>query len=139
MIPPKKIEDIIQKHKILEKELSSSEINKKLFAEKSKEYSDLNEIIKEANSYYNYKKNKEELEKLLNDDSSEKEIKDLAISELNELEKNNENNEKLSIFSKKSRKNLLPIQCFRYRWKIFDKYFLAIFSYFHMFFLSSFF
>ena len=94
MVPLSKVQDLIKKHAKLEKELSSEEIDKNSFAEKSKEYSDLNEIIKEANSYYNYKKNKEELEKLLNDDSSEKEIKDLAISELNELEKNNENNEK---------------------------------------------
>ena len=94
MIPLAKVQDLIKKHAKLEKELSSEDIDKNSFAEKSKEYSDLNEIIKEANSYYNYKKNKEELEKLLNDDSSEKEIKDLAISELNELEKNNENNEK---------------------------------------------
>jgi len=58
MIPLKKVEEIINKHTILEKELSSEEIDKNSFAEKSKEYSDLNEIIKEANSYYNYKKNK---------------------------------------------------------------------------------
>ena len=83
MVPLSKVQDLIKKHAKLEKELSSEEIDKNSFAEKSKEYSDLNEIIKEANSYYNYKKNKEELEKLLNDDSSEKEIKDLAISELN--------------------------------------------------------
>ncbi len=94
MIPLAKVQDLIKKHAKLEKELSSEDIDKNSFAEKSKEYSDLNEIIKEANSYYNYKKNKEELEKLLNDDSSEKEIKDLAMNELNELEKNNENNEK---------------------------------------------
>ena len=94
MVPLSKVQDLIKKHAKLEKELSSEEIDKNSFAEKSKEYSDLNEIIKEAYSYYNYKKNKEELEKLVNDDSSEKEIKDLAISELNELEKNNENNEK---------------------------------------------
>ena len=32
----------------LEKDLSSADIDKKKFAEKSKEYSDLNEIIKNA-------------------------------------------------------------------------------------------
>ena len=45
MIPLKTIEDLISKHSLLEKELSSGEIDKKLFAEKSKEYSDLNEVI----------------------------------------------------------------------------------------------
>ena len=45
MIPTKTIEELIVKHSTLEKELSSVEIDKKLFAEKSKEYSDINEII----------------------------------------------------------------------------------------------
>ena len=45
MIPIKTIEDLIGKHKQLEKELSSGSIDKKTFAEKSKEYSDLNEVI----------------------------------------------------------------------------------------------
>ena len=94
MVPLSKVKDLITKHSRLEKELSSQEIDKKLFAEKSKEYSDLNEIIKEAYSYYNFKKNKDELEKLINDQYTEKEMKDLAVSELNYLEKNNEDNEK---------------------------------------------
>ncbi len=45
MIPLKTIEDLISKHSILEKELSSGEMDKKLFAEKSKEYSDLNDVL----------------------------------------------------------------------------------------------
>ena len=94
MVPLSKVQDLIVKHAKLEKEHSSQEIDKKSFAEKSKEYSDLNEIIKEANSYRNYNKNKDELEKLINDNNSEREIIDLAKNELNELEKNNESNEK---------------------------------------------
>ena len=94
MLPLSKVQDLISKHSRLEKELSSQEIDKKTFAEKSKEYSDLNDIIKEATSYFNFKKNKDELEKLINDNNSDDEMKDLAISELNELEKNNERNEK---------------------------------------------
>ena len=35
MIPPKTIEDLIAKHSILEKDLSSSDLNKNQFAEKS--------------------------------------------------------------------------------------------------------
>ena len=57
MIPLKKVEDLIQKHKNLEKELSSGNVDKKLFAKKSKEYSDLNEIIKYAINYLNFEKN----------------------------------------------------------------------------------
>ena len=52
MIPAKTIEELILKHSTLEKDLSSGEIDKKLFAEKSTEYSDLNEIIINAKKYY---------------------------------------------------------------------------------------
>ncbi|MDA9698616.1 hypothetical protein N9U81_04380 [Candidatus Pelagibacter sp.] len=48
MIPQKTIEELIQKHSILEKDLSSGTIDKKSFAEKSKEYSDLNEVVDNA-------------------------------------------------------------------------------------------
>ena len=51
-------------------------------------------LLKKLISYFNFQKNKDELENLINDNDSDKEMKDLAISELNELEKNNENNEK---------------------------------------------
>ncbi len=94
MVPLSKVKDLIAKHSKLEKELSSQEIDKKSFAEKSKEYSDLSEIIKAAVSYFNFQKNKDELENLINDNDADKEMRDLAISELNELEKNNQNNEK---------------------------------------------
>ncbi len=94
MVPLSKVQDLIAKHSKLEKELSSQEIDKKLFAEKSKEYSDLNEIIEEAKSYFSFQKNKDDLKKLINDHETDKEMKDLAISELNYLEENNQNNEK---------------------------------------------
>ena len=94
MVPLSKVQDLIAKHSKLEKELSSQEIDKRSFAEMSKEYSDLNDIIKEAHYYFNFQKNKDELENLINDNDSDKEMKDLAMSELNELEKNNESDEK---------------------------------------------
>ncbi len=94
MVPLSKVQDLIVKHSKLEKELSSQEIDKKSFAEKSKEYSNLSDIIKEAISYFNFQKNKNELKNLINDNDTDKEMRDLAISELNELEKNNESNEK---------------------------------------------
>ena len=43
MIPTKTIEELILKHSNLEKDLSSGDLDKKLFAEKSKEYSDVSE------------------------------------------------------------------------------------------------
>ena len=98
MVPLSKVQDLISKHSKLEKELSSQEIDKKSFAEKSKEYSDLNDIIKEANSYFNFQKNKDDLNKLITDNKTEKEIKDLALKELNELEKEKDINEKIKLF-----------------------------------------
>ena len=94
MVPIKKVEDLINKHSNLEKELSSGNVDKKLFAEKSKEYSDLNEIIKEAKDYISFEKNKNDLEKIINDSSSDKEIKEIACIELQEIIKKHKNNEK---------------------------------------------
>ena len=94
MVPIKKVEDLINKHSNLEKELSSGNVDKKLFAEKSKEYSDLNEIIKETKDYISFEKNKNDLEKIINDSSSDKEIKEIAYIELQEIIKKHKNNEK---------------------------------------------
>ena len=94
MIPKKNIEDLILKHSTLEKELSSGELDKKLFAEKSKEYSDLNEIIDDAKSYVSYENEKKDLEKILNDKNNDEEMVSMAEQELNELELNNEIKEK---------------------------------------------
>ena len=94
MIPITKVRELITKHKSLENELSSGDVNKKKFAEKSKEYSDINDVIKNANEYVNFEKNKSELEKIINDLSSDKEIKSMAESELNEIIKKNDINEK---------------------------------------------
>ena len=85
---------MIKKHSNLEKELSSGNVDKKLFAEKSKAYSDLNEIIKEAKDYISFEKNKNDLEKIINDSSSDKEIKEIAYMELQEIIKKHKNNEK---------------------------------------------
>ena len=99
MIPQKTIEDLLHKHSILEKDLSSVDIDKKKFAEKSKEYSDLNEVIEEAKSYISFEKNKLELEKILLDQTTDKELKKMAEIELNDLRSNHEKNEKkLKIF-----------------------------------------
>ncbi len=94
MIPPKTIEDLISKHSLLEKDLSSASINKNEFAEKSKEYSDLNEIIGEAKKYISFEKDKIELEKILEDKNSDSELRKMAELELSELEINHKGNEK---------------------------------------------
>ena len=87
MIPINKVRDLIIKHTMLEKELSTGEIDKKKFAEKSKEYSDLNDVVKEAKKYSSFESEKKELEKIINDNNSDKEMIELAQSELNDLAK----------------------------------------------------
>ena len=94
MLPNTKVQNLINRHAQLENELSAGNVDKKSFAEKSKEYSDLNEIIKEAKEYIVFNKSKGELEKIINDAQSEKDIIDLAQLELVDLIKNNDNNEK---------------------------------------------
>ena len=94
MIPSKTIEELIEKHSALEKELSSGEIDKKLFAEKSKEYSDINEIIDVATKYVSFDKEKLELEKILNDQTSDDELKKMAETELTDLNLQHEIDEK---------------------------------------------
>ena len=94
MIPSKTIEELIEKHSALEKELSSGEIEKKLFAEKSKEYSDINEIIDVAKKHISFEKDKQELEKILNDQTSDNELKKMAETELTDLNLQHEIDEK---------------------------------------------
>ena len=94
MIPFKTIEDLIGKHSLLEKDLSSGKIDKKIFAEKSKEYADLNEIIHNAKKYISYEKNRSELQKILDDKNSDFELIKMAELELSNLKLENQNNEK---------------------------------------------
>ena len=58
MIPAEKVKNIIDKYNSLEKELSSGKFDTKLFAKKSKEYSDLKNIIDVAQEYLNFEKSK---------------------------------------------------------------------------------
>ena len=54
MIPRDKVEQIIAKHKLIEKELSGGKIDPKSFAKKSKEYSEIGNIIDTAKQYVDY-------------------------------------------------------------------------------------
>ena len=94
MIPSKTIEELIARHSSLEKDLALGKIDKKYFSEKSKEYSDLNEIVESAKKYSSYKNDKIELEKILNDKSSDEELIKMAQLELNDLKTQFDNNEK---------------------------------------------
>ena len=94
MIPVEKVREIISKHEVLEKELSSNKVDKKNFARISKEYSDLNEILICAKGFLNFYETEKDLEKIINDSSSEEEMRELAKIELDELKKNKILNEK---------------------------------------------
>ena len=99
MIPLQKVKDIIEKHKNLEKELSSGQIEPKLFAKKSKEYSKLENIISIAKEYVNFENEKIDLEQILQDKSSDTEIVEMAEKDLNLMKVKKEKYEnKLKIF-----------------------------------------
>ena len=99
MIPEKTIEELISRHSSLEKDLASGKIDKKNFAEKSKEYSDLNEIVESAKEYSSYINDKDELEKILNDKNSDEELIKMAQVELSDLNLQfNKNEKKLKLF-----------------------------------------
>ena len=95
MIPLEKISKIINKYQTLEKELSSGNISKKDFVKKSKEYSSIGEIINVAKNYLGFNKEKIELEKIIEDKGSDKDMVQLAKTELNELVKKNDSYEKI--------------------------------------------
>ena len=94
MLPQEKVQNLIDRHLKLEKELSSGMIDKKKFAEISKEYSDLNEIIKQAKEYLSYQKDTEDLNNIINDKKSDTEMKEFATNELESLKNNYQINEK---------------------------------------------
>ena len=99
MIPVDKVREIIRKHEILEKELSSGAIEKKQFASKSKEYSELNSIINHAKDYLIFDRTKNDLKKIITDENNDKEMIELAKIELDELElKKDKNENKLKLF-----------------------------------------
>ena len=94
MIPLKTVEELIIKHSSIEKDLSTGELDNKLFAEKSKEYADLNYIIENAKDYISFETEKKDLEKILNDSTADDELKKMANLELIELQNRYEVNEK---------------------------------------------
>ena len=85
MVPIDKVKDIIDKHISLEKELSAGNIDPKLFAKKSKEYSNLGSIIDTAKSFVKFEDEKKDLENIAHDKSNDPEMIELAEKDLSEL------------------------------------------------------
>ena len=99
MVPIDKVKEIIDKHDVLEKELSSGKIDPKLFAKKSKEYSNLGTIIQVARDYVNFETEKKDLINMVQDKSNDQEIIDLAQKDLSQLiEKKEKYENKLKVF-----------------------------------------
>ena len=94
MISLLRIKKIIDDYNNLEKELASGQLDKKIFINKSKEYSVLGEIVEVAKSYSSYEKEKKELESLIEDKKNESEMSLLAKKELLDLKNKHEKDEK---------------------------------------------
>ena len=99
MLPLQKVKEIVSRYNSLEKELSSGSISPKQFANKSKEYANLGNIISTAKEYINFDNEKKDLEQILQDQTSDKEIIEMAQKDLQDLDKKRKNNEnQLKIF-----------------------------------------
>ena len=72
MIPIEKVQDIIAKHDKLEKDLSAGSVDPKLFAQKSKEYSSLGNIISIAREYVKFDGEVKDLENIMKDKDNDK-------------------------------------------------------------------
>jgi len=99
MIPIDKVKKILERHISLEKELSTGKVEPRLLARKSKEYSDLKNMVACAKEYIEFEKNKKDLSNIIKDKKNDKEIISLAEKELKDAEDKREKNEKkLKIF-----------------------------------------
>ena len=99
MIPLEKVQELVAQHDGLEKELSTGTIDSKTFASKSKEYSNLGNIISYARSYLKFDDEQRELEQILQDKNSDSEMRGLAEKELEILkQKKIDFTNKLKIF-----------------------------------------
>ena len=86
MIPIQKVKEIIDKHNSLEKKLSSGNVEPKLFAKISKEYSSLGNIISIAKEYINFENEKRDLKHILEDKNNDAEMIKMAKKDLSEVE-----------------------------------------------------
>ena len=99
MIPIEKVQDIIAKHDSLEKDLSSGSVDPKIFAQKSKEYSNLGNIISLSREYVKFDSETKDLVNIINDKDNDAEMVEMAEKDLNQLKsKKIDYEDKLKIF-----------------------------------------
>ena len=85
MVPIEKVKDIILKHDAIEKDLSLGKVDPKLFAKKSKEYSNLGSIISIAREYVNFENEKKDLEQILQEKTNGSEMIEMAEKDLQDM------------------------------------------------------
>ena len=99
MIPIEKVQDIIAKHDNLEKDLSSGSVDPKIFAQKSKDYSNLGNIITFAREFVKFDNEIKDLENIISDKQNDNEMIEMAEKDLNQLkDKKVDYENKLKIF-----------------------------------------
>ena len=94
MVPIDKVKNIIKRYNEIEKELASGSLSPKIFAKKSKDYSNLGQIIEVAKKYVNFENEKKDLVNMIEDKANDKEIINLAQNDLNVLLETKEKYEK---------------------------------------------
>ncbi len=85
MLPINKVKEIVSRYETLETALSKTDIDKNTYVKHSKEYSSIGEIISDVKIYIKTIENKEGSEKILEDKSADKELKEMAELELEEI------------------------------------------------------
>ena len=85
MLPINKVKEIVSRYETLEKTLSQSDIDKNTYVKNSKEYASIGDIIVDVKSYIKIVEDKEGSEKILQDKSADKELKEMAELELLEI------------------------------------------------------
>ncbi len=85
MLPINKVKEIVLRYETLETALSKTDIDKNTYVKHSKEYSSIGEIISDVKIYIKMIENKEGSEKILEDKSADKELKEMAELELEEI------------------------------------------------------
>ena len=99
MIPIEKVQDIITKHDSLEKDLSSGSVDPKTFAQNSKQYSSLGNIVSFAREYIKFDNEINDLENIITDKNNDEEMLEMAEKDLNQLKaKKIDYESKLKIF-----------------------------------------
>ena len=85
MLPINKVKEILSRYEVLEKTLSQSGIDKNTYVKNSKEYASIGDIIDDVKLYIKIINDQKSSEKILEDKSAEKELREMAEQELNEI------------------------------------------------------